>query len=107
MNKIAQWGKKVVLIVNKIDIIETVEDRKLIVDYVSQNASKALGRLSSSSSSSTSFSSMDATAGTGVTTTATAALPIFAVSGKQGLTSKLVNKRDISNKSQHPAQGIQ
>ena len=104
------------------DTIETAEDRQMVVDYVTQNAAKALGSYSVTNSSSSSSNSnnnnnnnmipsyitLTSTNNNNTTTPSTTTsssfyLPIFAVSGKQGLTAKLVNKRDTS--SIHPSMG--
>ena len=102
------------------DTIETAEDRQMVVDYVTQNAAKALGSYSVTNSSSSSNSNnnnnnipsyitltntnnMNNPNTTSSTSSSSSYLPIFAVSGKQGLTAKLVNKRDTS--SIHPSMG--
>ncbi|CAN5439039.1 dynamin family protein [soil metagenome] len=43
METIREWGKKVVLIVNKVDLIRTEEDVKKIVEFVQENISRLLG----------------------------------------------------------------
>ncbi len=40
---ISSWGKKVAVIINKIDIIETDEERERVVRFVSENARETLG----------------------------------------------------------------
>ena len=40
---VRQWGKKIVIAVNKIDMISNVSDRQEIIDFVSDNAQKLLG----------------------------------------------------------------
>lgn len=63
LKKIAQWGKKVVIVVNKCDIMTDQGDLERVLSYVSQNASKILE-------------------------TATT-IPVFAVSARLGLQAKL------------------
>ncbi len=43
LERIRAWGKKVALIINKIDILETEEEIKQIVDFVTANAQTLLG----------------------------------------------------------------
>ena len=43
LSAIRDWGKKVVFVVNKIDILQTGEDRAQVVDFVTQNARELLG----------------------------------------------------------------
>jgi small GTP-binding protein len=43
LDRIRQWGKKVVLVVNKIDLLETPEDIAHVVDFVESNARVLLG----------------------------------------------------------------
>lgn len=43
LERIRQWGKKVVIVVNKIDIVQSVEDRLAILDFVRENARTLLG----------------------------------------------------------------
>ncbi len=40
---IASWGKKVLMVVNKIDILEADEERRKVLDYVRDNARETLG----------------------------------------------------------------
>jgi hypothetical protein len=40
---ISGWGKKIVVIINKIDILETDEERARIVEFVTRNAEATLG----------------------------------------------------------------
>jgi len=40
---ISSWGKKVAVVINKIDIIETEEERERVVSFVSENARATLG----------------------------------------------------------------
>lgn len=42
LERIQQWGKKIVIVVNKIDLIKTSVDRTQILDFVSENASALL-----------------------------------------------------------------
>ena len=43
LERIRQWGKKVVIVVNKIDLIEAPADRETILDFVRTNAHNLLG----------------------------------------------------------------
>ncbi len=43
LTAIRDWGKKVVFVVNKIDILQSEEDRAQVVEFVSQNARALLG----------------------------------------------------------------
>jgi small GTP-binding protein len=43
LEAIRKWGKKVAMVVNKIDILRTADEVAEVVDYVSQNASRLLG----------------------------------------------------------------
>ena len=43
MNEIRQWGKKLVFVVNKVDILQTEDDLQKVVDYVSENGERLLG----------------------------------------------------------------
>ena len=43
MNGIRQWGKKLVFVVNKIDILRSQEDLEQVVDYVRDNGERLLG----------------------------------------------------------------
>ena len=43
LERIRQWGKKVVIIVNKWDLVESDEDRRTILAFVRENAAKLLG----------------------------------------------------------------
>ncbi|MBX3144022.1 MAG: dynamin family protein [Trueperaceae bacterium] len=40
---IASWGRKVIVVINKIDILETDEQRREVIDYVRQHARQTLG----------------------------------------------------------------
>jgi len=63
LSKIRTWGKKVVVVINKIDILQS-EEKQQITDFVSQNVAKIIGGVK--------------------------AVPVFAVSSKNALSSKLV-----------------
>ncbi|MGL4650252.1 MAG: dynamin family protein, partial [Caldilineaceae bacterium] len=43
LERIRQWGKKVVIVVNKIDIVQSDEDRRTILQFVRENAQQLLG----------------------------------------------------------------
>jgi small GTP-binding protein len=43
LKQIKDWGKKVILIINKIDILENDDDLVKVTEYVSENAAKLLG----------------------------------------------------------------
>ncbi len=43
LTRIREWGKKVVIVVNKIDLIESAVDRQTILDFVRENARTLLG----------------------------------------------------------------
>jgi len=43
LEKIMSWGKKIIFVINKIDIVENQEDLLEVVDFVSTNAQKLLG----------------------------------------------------------------
>jgi len=43
LKQIQDWGKKVVLVINKIDILENDDDLSKVTNYVSKNAAKLLG----------------------------------------------------------------
>ena len=43
LEKIMRWGKKIIFVINKIDIVENQEDLLEVVDFVSTNARKLLG----------------------------------------------------------------
>ncbi len=40
---ITSWGKKVTVLINKIDILETAEERERVITFVQENARKTLG----------------------------------------------------------------
>ena len=65
LERISQWGKKVVMIVNKMDILPDAKERQQVLDYVAQHSAKLLGT--------------------------TKVVPVFGVSGRLALTAKLVN----------------
>ncbi len=43
LERVRQWGKKIVFVVNKIDLIETPQERQQILDFVHANAQALLG----------------------------------------------------------------
>jgi small GTP-binding protein len=43
LERIRQWGKKIVVVINKIDLIEDLEEREQIVRFVAENAERLLG----------------------------------------------------------------
>jgi GTP-binding protein EngB required for normal cell division len=43
LEQIREWGKKIVFIINKIDILSRVEEREEVIRYVGDNASALLG----------------------------------------------------------------
>jgi ribosome biogenesis GTPase A len=43
LEQIRQWGKKIIFIVNKIDILSRSEDREEVIRYVAENAGALLG----------------------------------------------------------------
>jgi small GTP-binding protein len=43
LQQIRDWGKKVVMVVNKVDILQTAQDREQVVAYVRTNAGALLG----------------------------------------------------------------
>jgi len=43
LESVRDWGKKIVVAVNKVDILETEDDRQRVLDFVAQNAQKLLG----------------------------------------------------------------
>jgi small GTP-binding protein len=45
LQRIREWGKKVVVVVNKIDILETPADVERVVAFVESNSKELLGRL--------------------------------------------------------------
>ncbi len=45
LQKIREWGKKIVFVVNKIDILEHEEERDRVAAYVRENAENLLGHL--------------------------------------------------------------
>lgn len=67
LRKIGQWGKKVILVVNKIDLLDSRDEQEQVISYVAQNAAHILGR--------------------------TEPLPIFAVSGKVALAHKKLQEK--------------
>lgn len=63
LSKISQWGKKVVVVINKIDILTDPKERAQVLDYVTQHVSQILG--------------------------SARPVPVFCVSGRNALNSKL------------------
>jgi tRNA U34 5-carboxymethylaminomethyl modifying GTPase MnmE/TrmE len=43
LQRIREWGKKIVVVVNKIDLIDDPGDRQRIVDFVAENGAQLLG----------------------------------------------------------------
>lgn len=43
LEQIRQWGKKIVIVVNKIDLIQDEKDRRTVLDFVGDNAAQLLG----------------------------------------------------------------
>ena len=43
LERIREWGKKIVIVVNKIDLITDVDDRAQVLDFVRENARNLLG----------------------------------------------------------------
>ena len=46
LNKIRDWGKKIVLVINKIDILDETEDREKVIGFVTESANKLVGEIS-------------------------------------------------------------
>lgn len=67
LKRIGEWGKKVVLIVNKVDLLANRGEQEEVLTYVAQNAAHILGR--------------------------TEPLPIFGVSGKVALQHKMMQEK--------------
>jgi tRNA U34 5-carboxymethylaminomethyl modifying GTPase MnmE/TrmE len=67
LKRIGQWGKKVILVVNKVDLLESREEQEQVLTFVAQNAAHILGR--------------------------TEPLPIFGVSGKVALRHKMMQEK--------------
>ncbi|GIV98350.1 MAG: hypothetical protein KatS3mg057_3007 [Herpetosiphonaceae bacterium] len=44
LEHIRQWGKKIVMVINKIDILSTPQDVQEVIDFVRQNAQALLGQ---------------------------------------------------------------
>lgn len=64
LKKIRQWGKKIIMIVNKMDILQDEKERNVILDYVTQNSAQILQ--------------------------SSKQIPVFGVSARQALNAKLV-----------------
>lgn len=43
LERIRQWGKKILVVINKIDLVETAADRAQIIEFVRSNAEQLLG----------------------------------------------------------------
>ena len=43
LEALCEWGKKIVVVVNKADLLETAEDRSRVVGFVEQQAARTLG----------------------------------------------------------------
>ena len=43
LEKIKDWGKKIIFVINKIDIVENQQDLDLVIDFVSLNSQKLFG----------------------------------------------------------------
>ncbi|WP_298981949.1 dynamin family protein [Caldilinea sp.] len=43
LQRIREWGKKIVLVINKIDLIEREEELEQIIDFVARNSAELLG----------------------------------------------------------------
>ena len=69
LSQIKQWGKKVVMIVNKMDILLDPSEKEQVLDFVTQHAAKILGDT-------------------------VKLLPIFGVSGRLALNAKVQNSQD-------------
>ena len=67
LSRISQWGKKVVMIVNKMDILQEAKEQDQVLDFVAQHSAKLLGT--------------------------TKVIPVFGVSGRLALTAKLLNPK--------------
>jgi hypothetical protein len=72
LTKIKEWGKKVVMIVNKLDILQEPSDKEKVLNFVTQHAAKILGDTVS-------------------------LLPIYGVSGRLALNAKLLNSGKNKN----------
>ena len=64
LSKIRAWGKKVIIVINKIDILSREDDRTRVLDYVTSHVSRMLDRQ---------------------------AVPVFALSSRLGMAAKLSN----------------
>lgn len=43
LEQIREWGKKIVVVVNKIDLVQTDSDRETILNFIEENATQLLG----------------------------------------------------------------
>src|SRR4030095_10513881 len=75
LESVRDWGKKIVVAVNKVDILETEADRARVVAFVTENAQKLLG----------------------------VAPPVFPVSAKQALRAKTAGDERAIEQSGFPA----
>jgi small GTP-binding protein len=44
LERVREWGKKVIFVVNKIDVLETPQDVERVIDFVEEHARELLGR---------------------------------------------------------------
>jgi small GTP-binding protein len=44
LERIREWGKKIVIVINKVDMLETAADQEHVVDFVETNALALIGR---------------------------------------------------------------
>lgn len=80
LNKIAQWGRKIIIIVNKMDIITNSRDYNDIMNHVSQSVSSILGLAYQS-------------------------IPIYGISSRKALMAKLSSKDLTFNEMKYGPQG--
>jgi hypothetical protein len=78
---IRDWGKKVVVVVNKLDILETAEDVERVRSFVAEHARALLGTAPSAAPGSSPAEGM-------VNTLPSASPPLFMVSARQALKAK-------------------
>jgi small GTP-binding protein len=43
LEKIRDWGKKVIIVLNKVDLFETIEEQEQVVEFINENARSLLG----------------------------------------------------------------
>lgn len=77
LQKIKQWGKKVVIVINKMDIIGTAEEKTRVIDYVSQNVAQIMLQKSTNT------------------------IPVFAISTRLATSAK-----NVVSKGHDPALGV-